>query len=98
MQTVSIGESLHEMSDPLFSEKYHKFVVCWIIQESGNGFKNKKSNFLQVINQTLQMKNNPVAYVTCIASALLPIHAVWTKSILSVNKTYLLNSLYKWTL
>ena len=38
MQTVSIGDSLHEMSNPVFwekQEKYHQFDVCWISQESG---------------------------------------------------------------
>ena len=40
MQIVPIGENLHEMLKPIFWEKlenYHKFVICWISQESGKG-------------------------------------------------------------
>ena len=35
MQVVSIGDNLHEMSNPVFWEKYHQFVVSWISPESG---------------------------------------------------------------
>ena len=37
---VFTGDILHEMSDPVFwenSEKYHRFVVCWMSPESGEG-------------------------------------------------------------
>ena len=40
MQIVSSGDNLHEKSNPVLwekEEKYHEFVVCWIIPESGNG-------------------------------------------------------------
>ena len=40
MQIVSIGDNLHEMSNPVFSEKsekYHQFAICQISQESGKG-------------------------------------------------------------
>ena len=40
MQIVSNGDSLHEMSNPIFWEKirkYYQFVVCWICAESGKG-------------------------------------------------------------
>ena len=36
MQIVSIGDNLHEMSNPVFwekKEKNHQFVVCWICPE-----------------------------------------------------------------
>ena len=34
MQIVSHGDSLHEMSNPVFWEKY-QFVACWICPECG---------------------------------------------------------------
>ena len=40
MQIVSIGDNLHEISEPIFLEKYekyHQFGICWICLESGNG-------------------------------------------------------------
>ena len=40
MQIVFTGDSLHEMSNPVFWEKYEKydqFVVCLISPESGKG-------------------------------------------------------------
>ena len=40
MQIVSIGDNLHEMSNPNFweeYEKYHQFVICWISPKSGKG-------------------------------------------------------------
>ena len=41
MQIVSNGDSLHEMSDPVFWEKYEKyqFVICWISPKSEKGWK-----------------------------------------------------------
>ena len=38
MQIVSLGDNLHEKSEPIFlekSEKYHQFVVCWIFIQCG---------------------------------------------------------------
>ena len=35
MQIVSWGDNLHEMSKPVFSEKYHEFIICWISPETG---------------------------------------------------------------
>ena len=34
MQIVSLGDNLHEVSDPILEkyEKYHQFEVCWICQ------------------------------------------------------------------
>ena len=32
MQIVSLGDNLHEVSEPVFQdkwEKYHQFVICW---------------------------------------------------------------------
>ena len=37
MKVVSNGENLQEMLNPVFWEKYHQFVVCWINQEHGKG-------------------------------------------------------------
>ena len=40
MQTVSNGDSLHEISNHIFWEKeenYNQFVICWISPESGKG-------------------------------------------------------------
>ena len=37
MQIVSNGDNWHEMSNPVFSEKYNLFVACWISSESGKG-------------------------------------------------------------
>ena len=40
MQIVSIGDNLHEMSNPVFwekYEKYHQYVVGRIGPESGKG-------------------------------------------------------------
>ena len=40
MQIVSLGDNLHEMSEPIFwkkQEKYHKSVVFQIIQSFGKG-------------------------------------------------------------
>ena len=36
MQIVSNTDNLHEMSNPVFYEKYHQFVMSWISPESGN--------------------------------------------------------------
>ena len=42
MQIVSLGDNLHEMSNPVFlgkkkKEKYHQFSICWISLESDKG-------------------------------------------------------------
>ena len=37
MQIVSIGDSLHEMSNPVVWKKYNQFVIWWIDSESGKG-------------------------------------------------------------
>ena len=34
---VSFGDNLHEMSKPVFWEKYRQSVVCWIFPESNKG-------------------------------------------------------------
>ena len=50
MQIVSIGDTLQEMSDPIFWEKwekiYHQFVNRWISTESGKGWNNHLSGTL----------------------------------------------------
>ena len=33
MQSFSIGDNLHKMSDPVFWEKYNQSFVCWICPE-----------------------------------------------------------------
>ena len=55
MQIVSIGDNLHEMSNPVFWEKwekYHQFAFCWIIQESG-----ELSKRVVMVNMTWILQN-----------------------------------------
>ena len=37
MQIVSNEDNLHEMSNPVFWEEYHQYVVCWISPVNYNG-------------------------------------------------------------
>ena len=42
MQIVSLGDNLHEISYPIFWEKWkniytYQFVICWISLEEGKG-------------------------------------------------------------
>ena len=37
MQIVTLGDDLHEISKPIFLEKYDQSVVCGICPKSGKG-------------------------------------------------------------
>ena len=66
---ISIGDNLHEISNPVFREKKkkkknHQFVVCWISPETGKGQSNghRRSSFVVTL-----MTNLSVMFITSLS-------------------------------
>ena len=52
MQIVSIGDNLHEISKPVYLEKYCPFVICSISLENGKGYIQMGQRTLNVVKKT----------------------------------------------